>query len=345
MRLPLLLSLLSLAACGDSGSSSNDAGADAPPDTTVSDAPDITLADRMAAAEMTATTNALCTAITPFYWEIGDVTGKLDGAELHGSAAPADQISATSIMSIASASKWLFGAYVVEKQGGMADASAVPFLNFTSGYSGLAGDTCPNTTVDGCLTGAAGMVVAGSVGKFDYNGAHLQKLASNLGLGADTSAELATEVKSQIGTDIAFTYSQPQPAGGVVTTATQYAKFLRKLLVGSATPLAIATQLGAESVCTNKAVCPEEAVYSPIPRAGVNEAWHYGLAHWIEDDPGVGDGAFSSAGSFGFYPWVDKARTLYGVLARRNDTGGEGYASAACGRLIRKAWVTGGAQL
>ena len=57
--------------------------------------------------------------------------------------------------------------------------------------------------------------------------------------------------------------------------------------------------------------------------------------------------AYSSPGSFGFYPWVDLDRKLYGVLARQTEafTGNdEGYLSVQCGRLIRLAWKTGVAQ-
>ena len=60
----------------------------------------------------------------------------------------------------------------------------------------------------------------------------------------------------------------------------------------------------------------------------------------METDPTVGDGAFSSAGAFGFYPWIDATRSWYGVLARQT-AAGSGNESAQCGRLIRKAWVTG----
>ena len=64
-----------------------------------------------------------------------------------------------------------------------------------------------------------------------------------------------------------------------------------------------------------------------------------------EDDSDVGDGAFSSPGAYGFYPWVDAERSFYGVLAREVPaTGGIGYGSAVCGRAIRKAWLTGVAQ-
>ena len=70
-------------------------------------------------------------------------------------------------------------------------------------------------------------------------------------------------------------------------------------------------------------------------------SWHYSLGHWIEDDP-AGDGAYSSPGAFGFYPWIDTSKTLYGVVARIVLAGA--YDSALCGAQIRKAWVTGVAQ-
>ena len=91
-------------------------------------------------------------------------------------------------------------------------------------------------------------------------------------------------------------------------------------------------------MCTNLATCTS-AVSTPVPST---ESWHYSLGHWVEDDPAVGDGAFSSAGAFGFYPWVDASKTYYGVLAREDLLGtGMGVESARCGRLIRKAWMTG----
>lgn len=294
----------------------------------------------VAAATQTANTNTLCTAVSPFYWEIGDKDAPLASGAV-GASAP----TATTLMPIASASKWIFGAYVVEKMAGNVAPADVPMLNFTSGYAGFAGDSCPNMgTIDDCLAGAAGQQIPADVGKYDYNGAHLQKLASVMGLGAMSNAALGTEVRSQIGTEINVNYSQPQPAGGIYTSADQYVLFLRKLLVGSSKPLRMGAMLAADSVCTNPVTCPT-AVYSPIPgNPNSTESWHYGLAHWIEDDPKVGDGAFSSAGKFGFYPWVNADRTLYGVLARKDTAGRAGYDSALCGRLIRKAFVTGVAQ-
>jgi hypothetical protein len=294
---------------------------------------------RAVATTSTAETNTNCVAIVPFYWEIGDANGTLISGSV-GSAAPV----ASTVMSIASGSKWLFGAYAVQKMGGMPAAMYVPFLNFTSGYAGL--ESCaPSGTIDDCLAGATGTLIAAEVGKFDYNGGHLQKLASLMDLGTNDNSALATEVRSQIGSELNIEYTEPQPAAGVRTTADQYALFLRKLLVGTPTPLVMGSLLGNDAVCSNPTTCPT-AVFSPITgSASSTESWHYGLAHWIEDDISVGDGAFSSGGAYGFYPWVDATRTFYGVLAREAPfTGHNGYDSAVCGRLIRKAWVTSMAQ-
>jgi hypothetical protein len=73
---------------------------------------------------------------------------------------------------------------------------------------------------------------------------------------------------------------------------------------------------------------------------------HYSIGHWVEDDAN-GDGAFSSAGAFGFYPWISRDETTWGVLARfefRLDGARIGTASLMCGREIRAAWASGEAR-
>ena len=105
--------------------------------------------------------------------------------------------------------------------------------------------------------------------------------------------------------------------------------------------LKIAALLGTHPVCTNPHTC-SDAVYTPIP----TESDHYSIGHWVEDDPAVGDGAFSSAGKFGFYPWIAHDKAWWGVVARdvRNGDEQEGVASMKCGRRIRAAWVAGQAR-
>lgn len=293
-------------------------------------------AERIRAATAAAEGDAnACAAIRPFYWELGDEAGRIvSGSVQTGGGAPV--YTSASVMSIASASKWLYGAYVVERRQGVLTSDDIRFLTFRSGYTDF--NRClPDHTVDECVAYEQnGVHSPATDGRFSYGGGHMQKHASLLGLGPLANAGLAAEMRAQLGTELALAYSQPRLGGGVVTSADVYAAFLRKLLAGS---LRMGTLLGSHAVCTNPVTCPVgEAVNSPVP---TDMSWHYSLGHWVEDDPEVGDGAFSSAGAFGFYPWIDADRRWYGIVARASLGGGNGFDSQACGQLIRTAWIEG----
>lgn len=327
--------------------------------------PDLTT--RASAARTTAAGNSLCTGIVPFYWEIGDKTGPL-AANGQGSS-----YTANSSMLIASASKWLFGAYVAEKRYN-STSQKVEFttadlksLRMQSGYMNLNYSLCLNSgTVDQCfhasslVYGANDRYSSIQDGAFYYNGGHFQKFgdtnpgAGGLGLALDTAGTsassataLAAEYAKVLGTDFKLSFDSPQFAAGIRTTPTDYAIFLRKLLNGG---LKLGAILGNDAVCTNTVpatnapLCPS-AHYTPTPSG---EAWHYSYGHWVEDDPTVGDHAYSSPGAFGFYPWIDSSKTWYGILAREvpvSTTDLTPYLqSVKCGRVIRKAWLTGVAQ-
>lgn len=305
----------------------------------------LTNSDRINAATQTVQTNNYCVAISPFYWEIGDYSAALAFGSVGGTT-----YNANTDMPIASASKWVFGAYVAQLRAGQLSADDISALTMSSGYTNFDESSCIRLlqpiqdaeTVNQCFQsdnsngGKNSDYQANNLNHFYYNGGHFQNLAVNLGLGSLNNANLQAAVQAQLGTDFSFTYGTPQLAGGVNTTAANYAIFLRKILNNQ---LAIHDLLGQHKVCTQLASCPT-AVYTPAP---ANESWSYSLGHWVESDPLVGDGAFSSAGAFGFYPWIDKTKTYYGVLARKAAPG-SGFESASCGRLIRKAWVTGVAQ-
>jgi len=293
--------------------------------------------DQQRAAAATATaqssTNA-CAQIQPYYWEIGDRSAALASGSV-GPAASSIVYTRTTMMSIASASKWLYGTYVAEKRAGALTADDYRFLNFESGYTSFT--TCDQgQTVAACqATGTNGDYTAANDGKFLYNGGHMEAHAVVNGLGALNNAGLAAELKSQLSPEGNLLYTQPQLAGGVATSAGAYASVLRKMLGGQ---LRMSALLGSHPVCTNPRSCAN-AVSAPIPSS---ESWHYSIGHWVEDDPNVGDGAFSSAGLFGFYPWIDASKTWYGVIARVAPAGA--LDSVDCGRIIRKAWLTGQAQ-
>jgi len=321
---------LLLAACGGDSDT-----APAPPP-----AAQTTVEQRIAAATATSQSGGnACNRIRPFYWEIGDRTAALASGSIEVAAGLPPTYTASTSMSIASASKWLYSAYVAQRRGGPGlTAEDVKFLSFRSGYSNF-GICLSGQTVDGCLAYTNNDVyTAANDGLFFYDGGHMQKHASLLGLGAMANAALAAEVRSQIGTDVGMSYGQPQPAGGAVSTAADYARFLRKLLDGS---LRLGAQLGRDAVCASPTACPGVAVSTPIPSA---ERWLYSVGHWVESDPAVGDGAFSSPGAFGFYPWIDSGRSVYGILARESFSilvQQPSYESVQCGRLIRQAWLTG----
>lgn len=289
---------------------------------------------RTAAATSVATTHPDCGAIAPFYWEIGD----RNEAKASGSVDVAGQPGwrADTSMGLASASKWLYAGYVAERSAGVPTADDIRFLTFRSGYRSLR--VCmPDLSIDGCLAfpPSNGRYSPEDDGLFSYDGGHMQKHASLIGLGESDNAALAAELKSQLGAKLPLAFDFPQPAGGARSTPQGYAAFLRKLLDGS---LQLGRLLGTNAVCTNPRTCAQ-AVNTPVP---TTESWHYSLGHWVEDDPLVGDGAFSSAGAFGFYPWIDATRTWYGVVARQVDASNDspaGAASVSCGRRIRKAWV------
>jgi hypothetical protein len=299
-----------------------------------------TMAERISAAQSAAANNAHCQVITPFYWSIGDATGvRTDGRE--GPLAP----RANTAMAIASASKLIDGAYVVERFNGVIGKQTASFLNFTSGYTEF--DRClPEQTVAECQSYHHwpiynGGYVAEHKGKFFYSGGHMQKQAAQLGLGPDDNAALAAHINATLG-GMAFDYLQPQLAGGVQTSASEYGRLLQKIVGGQ---LKIKGLLGSHAVCTNPDTCAT-AVAAPIPR---EESWSYSLGHWVENDPVVGDGAFSSAGAFGFYPWIDAKKRWWGVLARESFDGlgsddpreHPGARSMFCGRQIRAAWLDG----
>jgi hypothetical protein len=335
--LSALALLLSLAACGggDPSDATDPTQASGDADSRSASALAISGSTRISAATATAKSSTNdCAAIRPFYWEIGDRDARLASGSIN-SDTTTTKYTATTRMSIASASKWIYGAFVAQRAKGNLTDLDRKFLSMRAGYVSMS-YCVPGQTVDGCLNYQGnGTYTPGSDGTFYYNGGHMQEHASLIGLGSMSSKALTAEVKSQLGADLQLAYSYPQIAGGVVASADAYARFLRKMLSGE---LYLGRMLGSGAVCTNALTCKSSGIeVSPSP---MSESWHYSIGHWVEDDPEVGDGAFSSAGAMGFYPWIDAGKTSYGIVARKAEAG-SGEASAMCGRLIRKAWATG----
>lgn len=269
-----------------------------------------------ASAAATAAASSSCRAVKPFYWEVGDRDKVLASGSV-GSGAPARSTP----VNIASASKWLYAAYVVER-GLQSDER--PFLNLTAGYTDF-GVCRPRQTVAACdAAGTNAKRDPAAVGRFSYGGGHMQKLAADGELGKMTPAQLGAAISGTLGVKVA--YQEAQLAGGATISAAEYAAFLRRLMLGQ---LKLGALLDDQPVCTDPGTCPT-ALRSPVP-----VRWGYTLGHWLESPDG--DGAFSSPGAFGFYPWVSRGRDLYGIVARSGKPAA--WAGAKCGASIRAAFV------
>jgi len=284
---------------------------------------------RVQATQTTAEQSKTCTGIGDFYWEIGDARG------VRGNGSIGRRYDAHKMLHIASASKWIFGSYVAERipdkiQPG---SGVLRELEMQFGYTSLKFGSCIfASTVGDCLNKRDnGVKLDSAVGKFWYNGGHDQKLAVDLGLGNLNRAQFADELKRVLGSDIELAVGSPQPAGGFETTPESYGRFLRKILSGA---LHMHDFLGRYPVCTLPGNCAQ-AVESPVP-----VPWHYSLNHWVEDDQD-GDGAYSSPGAFGLYPWISADHQWYGMLARQSAQQKAYVSSVMCGQKLRKAWMTG----
>jgi hypothetical protein len=281
-----------------------------------------------------------CTAARPFYWELGNAQGVQANGQV-GDDAP----TAATEMAIASASKWVYGAWVVERRQGQLTPQDIDFLRFQSGHTRFR-SCLPFQSVGSCATrirNGRGEPEPATAGHFSYGGGHMQQHAVLMGLGELSPTELAQAIKQglpALGPSWGFSYGQAQLAGGGHSSAAAYGQFLRAILRGE---LKMASALGQHAVCTNPRTCPG-ALKTPIPET---ESWHYSMGHWVEDDPAVGDGAFSSPGAFGFYPWISADRSAYGIVARAShrhlgdddEDQRPAVQSLACGRAIRAAWL------
>lgn len=301
------------------------------------------------AARDTANGAQACIDIWPFWWEIGDAS-----AMAVGETAPTDETDPgqDKEMAIASASKWIYAAYVAERRGGDLRGYDIQFLTLESGYHSLT--TCSAddiNTVDDCLAyGDNGYRSSDAIGKFAYNGGHFEAHASNypglptsaavnpIDLGAYYDADLKAEINDVLGTSVVRSYAQPLLPGGVRSTPGLYADFLRAIMSDD---LQMYSLLGTFQVCAGQMGCSSGTVLnSPIPAH-----WNYSIGHWVETD---NDNAYSNAGVRGFYAWISKYKDLYGIVGRdvnprANETEDTSVSwdSVQCGQLIRKAYITG----
>jgi hypothetical protein len=209
-------------------------------------------------------------------------------------------------------------------------------LSFTSGlvtehsclYSDSPSSGSPPFTFEGCVLAIA-LKNTGN-GKtpgqeFSYSGSNLQVagLMAVEAAGMASWQEVFTEFKTQTGLFPTSTYDFPSTqnpalAGGMHWTGEEYMAFLRALSHGTLLSSNMLSQmLTDQTASTTRGASP---IYS---RLGFD--WHYGFGLWHECDnpvyncvPGT---RVSSPGAFGAYPFWDRSKGYFGIVARQEQIG------------------------
>ena len=352
---------------------------------------------KRAAAISTATNNTSCSILKPYYWEIGGKYNVFVSGEVNDYPNNADDpndrtvrddptlvFHADTRTAIASATKWLYGAYVAERIGNEAYTSTdMAALNMTSGFSTFNNCSVPNKRT-GIVKDCAPPIPLGQttaapipedVGYFAYGGNHFQQHGAtrtysqmivdpnipeptslvsrnNAGLTATFTRVLNfAPPNPELGLPGALGFGNPGLAGGAVTTAAGYRGFLQRMMRNELL-ISAYEYLGWNQSCAwNGPGCDATfpVTYTSIPPG--NERPSYAWGHWVEDKEankivGVyeGDGIYASPGSLGFYPWMHPDKQLYGLISRNSSASGSTVKSIICGRKIRAAWLTGVAQ-
>lgn len=205
-------------------------------------------------------------------------------------------------------------------------------LSFTSGFNSDAPDIgclrliarrttnedCTRTIYDNGLESEPGEA-------FSYGGAHMhivatmaetatgqtfnaifrERIAEPLGMSDATVLEFATE-------------DNPQPAGGFVSTANDYALFLQMLLHREFFSAEVFETLFTDHT--------SDVTFLNLPRAiERRNDWHYSYGSWMECDLSIWSTAcddsqiFSSGGAFGWFPWIDFENNSFGIVAQEGN--------------------------
>lgn len=223
---------------------------------------------------------------------------------------------------------WING-WPIESDDTLYTITLAQLLSFTSGLtstppclnSGAANfETC---VVDIATNNAGNGITPGQ--QFHYAGTHLQvaALMAIKARGVTTWQDVFSEFKAQTGLFSTATYdlpssSNPRIAGGMHWTGDEYMAFLKSLRNNALLNPASMNDLLADHTAS------ATVTYSPV-LAGLGEDWHYGFGLWHECQSAVYDCTagtrISSPGAYGAYPFWDRGKDYFGIVARQGALG------------------------
>ena len=203
-------------------------------------------------------------------------------------------------------------------------------LSFTSGFTGrvftvnCAGD--PNVTLEECAKVMYAEQFEFAPGEaYYYSNTHLHIAAVMAEYATDQpfatifEEQLAQPLDLQDTALLHPSVQNPRPAGGGEGTAKEYAIFLEALLNSE-------YLTDSFDAMTNDYVGSEtDIVYSPLTNQGYE--WHYGFGQWRECLSGSWQAQcdeeiiVSSAGAYGFYPYLNMNGGYYVIIAHQEPLG------------------------
>jgi CubicO group peptidase (beta-lactamase class C family) len=276
-------------------------------------------------------------------------------------------LDATSVIPIASASKWLTSAtlmtlvdegkvsldepvatYLSEFKGAKKAITVRQLLAHTSGlpYAGCIYE--PSTTTAACTSAIAdGPVPTTKPGKaFSYSGVGYEVVGRIIEVVTGQSFEDAFEAR--IAQPLGMTHTRfdeyqgehlrhPSPAGSGVSSVEEYAKFLAMLASGGTT--ANGRILAEDSVAEIERDQVRGLDTHRDAAVQITGIPTYGLGVWRERTNASDDiEVVSGSGGFGFYPWIDRRHGSYGIVGVADTSNGSEHAVPASQRQARVAW-------
>ncbi len=151
---------------------------------------------------------------------------------------------------------------------------------------------------------------------FYYSGVHMQVagLMAQYATGSSWQ-DIFAQFKNDTGLFSSAAYdlpssTNPRLAGGMHWQASEYLDFLRALKNGTLLSPSSMSELLKDQTAAS------QIIYSP-PKQDLNEDWHYGLGLWHEYQ----SSRVSSPGAYGAYPFWDRSKNYFGIVARQGAVG------------------------
>lgn len=275
------------------------------------------------------------------------------------------------VLPIASASKWLTSATLMTlvDEGRLTlddpvsrflptftgEKGAVTIRSLLSHTSGLADSVCvgdETTTLRACVDEtAASPEPLSATRSFHYSAVGYAVAGRIIEVVTGESFERAFEdrIAKPVGMSVTrfdragrATNQNPDPSASAVSSVDDYARFLDMVLhLGTAGTRRVLTP-GSVSEIERDQVRGFDT--SQDAAVAITRIHTYGLGVWRDvADPSDGTLVASGNGGLGFYPWIDRAHSTYGIVGVADDRGPD-QAVPASQRVARLEWSTAATQ-